>query len=146
MRRDGEGAVSDKIFICHWKNSGEWVGIAINTSALDGHENHDFDIWPPVDGVTDGMNWDLGEDILVNGCETTDRPTPTASVTPEPTMSESASPTVSLSPTPKPTVTVTAVPSPIPTECETVNETAVLFPIAIALMMAAGWDLWRRRQ
>ena len=151
MKVDGEGAVkADKIVVCHWANGGHWNQITVSVNALNGHENHQWDIWPAVDGVTDGQNWNRGENVYANGCETTrpGQPLPT----PEPTPSESVapSPTVTPTPTPEPTVTVTAtataVPTPTPTECEPgVNEAAVLVPIAAALVVAAMWDRWRKR-
>ena len=138
MRADGEGPVSDKILICHWANGGHWNSINVSVEALEGHENHVWDIWPAVDGVTEGQNWNRGENVYVNGCETTrpGQPLPT----PEPTPSESVAPSPTI------TVTATAVPTPAPTECETgVNEAALLVPLSVALAAAAMWDRWRRR-
>jgi hypothetical protein len=76
------------ITICHWNESGTWNPIEISTNALNGHTNHEMDIWPPVEGVTPGMNWPQGEVVYLNDCvlaATTPPPEPS----PSPSLPES---------------------------------------------------------
>ena len=152
VKADGEGPVADKIAICHWSNSGQWNIITVSSSALEGHDNHRFDIWPPVDGMTDGKNWGRGENVYVNGCQTTDIDNVLPS--PEPTLTASPSPTVSVTPTPEPTVTVTATATatatppiqPTPEPCPpAVTDAAVIFPVTALLLATAAWGLRRGR-
>lgn len=153
IRADGEGdpamLTADKIAICHWSNGGYWNMIEVSESALAGHDNHQFDIWPPVEGVTDGQNWGRGEAVYLNGCDVTTHPMPTASPSPSPsvTSSPSTEPTVSLSPSPEPTVTVTATAEPIPpTPCPTVTaDAAVMIPMVAAVLASMAWGFRRRR-
>jgi hypothetical protein len=162
MRTDGmapydppvvEPEAVTKIFICHWAKSGHWNGISVSVEALEGHEEHQFDIWPPFEDITDGQNWGRGENVYVNGCMTTDIDNTLPS--PEPTESASPSPTVSVTPTPEPTVTVTATatatavpPEPtVPPICPSpVNEAAILVPIVLLMVASARWQRFRRRQ
>jgi hypothetical protein len=85
----------DKVTICHRTNSATnpYVKITVDVSAVDGQGNNDHsqhtgplvsstadaqtlkdnhvkwgDIIPPVEGVTDGLNWPAGETVLENGC------------------------------------------------------------------------------
>lgn len=65
------GIPPGEIIICHW-NEGEstYVQQQLPIPALAGHEQHPQDIWPPLDGATDGQNWTaLGQVIWENGCE-----------------------------------------------------------------------------
>jgi hypothetical protein len=75
--------MGNRITVCHWDGSGHWDAIEISTSALNGHDNHDLDIWAPVEGVTPGHNWPQGETIYLNGCvlEAQASPSPTPSPT-----------------------------------------------------------------
>lgn len=77
--------MGNRIVVCHWNNGGGWDAIEVSTSALGGHSNHNRDIWPPVEGVSEGQNWPDGEDIWLNDCaiETTatESPSPSASGT-----------------------------------------------------------------
>jgi hypothetical protein len=97
MSLDGQDSVivpvgNNKIIICHWEGEGgAWQAIEINHNGLNGHDNHDYDVWPPVEGVTDGQNWPKGEDMYLNDCTLN----ATATATPEP----SESPTGTLPPT-----------------------------------------------
>ena len=84
-----------KVTICHRTNSvkNPYVKITVDASAVDGQSNNDHshhigpvatseavaqalkdsktkwgDIIPPVPGVTTGLNWDSGQEVLKNGC------------------------------------------------------------------------------
>lgn len=137
MRTDGLAAPESKITICHWANGGHWNTITISYSALEGHDNHDLDIWPPVPGETPGHNWPQGESVYANDCAIATTPTPTATATPTeaptasetPTLDPTSNPTVSEPPSPTvgPTMTVTATataPPVTPTPCITPTSTS----------------------
>lgn len=87
--------MGNRITICHWDNGGHWNAIEISTSALNGHDNHDLDIWPPIEDVTPGQNWPQGEAVYLNGCVLASTPSPG----PTSTSSGSAGPTASSSAT-----------------------------------------------
>lgn len=62
------GPDPDKLTICHANADGSWSEITVDENALNGHQNHGDDIWPPYEGITEGSNWPEGEDIFLNGC------------------------------------------------------------------------------
>lgn len=126
-------AGSDKLVICHWQgDGGVWEAISVSHSALNGHDNHDFDIWPPVTGVTPGHNWENGSDVYLAGCVLGANPSPT------PTGSESGTSE------PSPTQTATLPPTgPV--------EIGAQVAAALALVAAGLWlqrtsERARRRQ
>jgi len=82
--------MGNQITICHYNESGHWDAIEVATSALNGHDGHDLDIWGPVEGVTPGHNWPKGEAIYLNGCvlETTVDPSPSPSPSPSSSLPE----------------------------------------------------------
>jgi hypothetical protein len=81
--------MGNKITICHWNEGGSWDAIEISTEALNGHDNHGMDIWPPVADVTPGMNWPKGETVYLNGCaiQAIESPSPS----PSPSLPETGS-------------------------------------------------------
>lgn len=82
-------AGNDRITICHWSEGGHWEALNVPHQALEGHDNHDMDVWPPVEGVTDGQNWPRGQSMYINDCTLTASATPT----PEPSPSGTLPPT-----------------------------------------------------
>jgi hypothetical protein len=87
-------AGNNKIIICHWNNgAGHWEAMEINHNGLNGHDNHEYDVWPPVEDVTEGSNWPQGEDMYLNDCALNATASPSPEPSPEP------SPTGTLPPT-----------------------------------------------
>ncbi len=132
---------ADKVTICHATTSVDnpytLITVSVNSIENSGHLSHTGplypqqgwgDVIPPVDGVTDGVNWPAGEALLRNGCQVVENPgnptlppiePPEPPVKPEPPIivvppirppSPSATPTTSL-----PEVTLTPNPSATPT-------------------------------
>jgi hypothetical protein len=159
----GDQAPPGRVTVCHWKSSGGWNQIEVSVSALEGHSQHDLDIWTAVPGLTPGMNWPVGEGVYDNGCQiiTDPSPTPTAtptatpsvsvtpspSVTPEPSLTSSVTPTVSVTPpgetdtptqTDTPTVSVTPSPTSAPTPVPTVTITETPVPLPCPPITTAG--------
>ena len=115
--------MGNRIVVCHWNNGGGWDAIEVSTSALGGHENHERDIWPPVEGVTGGQNWERGEDVWVNGCA------------------------VAASPEPTPSVTGTQTPSPSSTLPDTgAEENAMMAVVGVSLIAVGAWMKVRSRR
>lgn len=108
---------NNKIIICHWQSDGGyWQAIEINHNALNGHDNHSYDVWPPVEDVTDGSNWPAGENMYLNDC------TLTAEITE--------------SPSPEPSPTGTLPPT---------GATENMAVLGVALLIAGIWMKWRSR-
>lgn len=94
---------ANSLVICHWtQGSGHWEPITVNHSALNGHEQHSLDVWPPVEDITDGMNWPEGETLYLSMCALTTAPSESPSPSPSPSGSKSTTtpaPTDTLPPT-----------------------------------------------
>jgi len=83
-------AGNSRIVICHWdEDGGYWQALDIPHQALNGHENHEYDVWPAVTDVTPGQNWPEGEEMYLNDCTLTASATPS----PEPSPTETLPPT-----------------------------------------------------
>jgi LPXTG-motif cell wall-anchored protein len=80
--------MGNKVVICHWDNGGHWEAIEVATSSLNAHDNHDLDIWPPIEGGHQGMNWPKGEAVYLNGCVLASTPGPSPSGSPSETLPE----------------------------------------------------------
>jgi LPXTG-motif cell wall-anchored protein len=112
------------VVVCHWNNGGGWDALDVATSALNGHEQHDRDIWPPVGGVSEGQNWPDGEDIWLNDCRLQATPEPSQSATSSGTAPPSNSASVSATPT---------LPDTGP------GEVAAMTAVGVALTLAGIW-------
>jgi len=49
-------------------------GLGLRTDKVVGHDEHSMDIWPPVEDVTAGSNWPMGEPVYLHGCSLMSRP------------------------------------------------------------------------
>jgi LPXTG-motif cell wall-anchored protein len=107
----------DSLVVCHWQEeSGSWAALTVPHQALNGHGNHELDIWPPVQEVTPGMNWPAGQEVYLNDCALPSSPSPTSSTS----ASASPSPTDTLPPT-------------------GAAENAVMAVLGVALIAAGAW-------
>jgi LPXTG-motif cell wall-anchored protein len=110
--------MGNNVTICHFNQGGYWDAVTVSTNALNGHDNHELDIWPPIEDTTEGSNWPGGEAVYLNGC--------VLAATPEPT--------------PTPTDTATGTASPSPTLPETgAGENVILSMAGIFLIGAGIW-------
>jgi LPXTG-motif cell wall-anchored protein len=114
---------SNSLVICHWTNgTGHWEAITVNHNALNGHEQHSLDVWPPVDDITDGMNWPEGETLYLSNC------------------TFATSPSESPSPSPSESSTGTATPAPTDTLPPTgAVETSGMLMVGAVLLAAGVW-------
>ena len=114
--------MGNRVVICHWNNGGGWDAIEISTSALGGHDQHERDIWPPIEGVSDGQNWEQLGAVWDNGCRIEATP----------------------SPSPSPTSSSTASPSPSATLPDTgPAETAAMALTGLLMIAVGAWLKWR---
>jgi hypothetical protein len=79
-------AGNERIIICHFNEGGTWEALDVPHQALEGHSQHETDVWPPVPEVTEGMNWPLGQEMYLNNCVLTASATPSPSPSPTGTL------------------------------------------------------------
>ena len=139
----GDGPTN--VVVCHYTpgQSGKYVEIDVSVhsvadaNGLDGHGDHQKDIWPPF--TYDSVNYPGQGDasIFVPGtCDLLPTPTPTPTPTEAPTATPTEAPTAT--PTEAPTATPTEAPTATPTEAPTATPTeaptATPTPVTLTLI------------
>jgi len=123
----GTQQTNTKVQICHWTEAGKYVSIEVSTNsvdssgdwALNGHGNHEHDIYPSFTAKNGDVVPAYGDQSLLN----TDCKDPTATKTATATKTKTPTKTATVTKTPTNTQTSTSLKTNTPTKTNTPVDT-----------------------